>query len=401
MKALFKTQFILVFLGLVICFTSLNGQITITKDDLPSIGTVNEVELDTSGVNVGALTAASGDNQTWDFSPVLNNVGQYSFQFLDPTATPFTAMFPDADQAALSYIDRSPIPAMPPLLMDRIDELIQPYNYLKIENDKVSGVGVELSLSLFSGAARFTQPSLVYPLPLTKDSNWIEKWQIDTTLVDSTLGAIPVSIIDSAGVSVDGWGTLNMNGSAYECLRIRYNWARRVLITFGGFQLEFIRWDRINYRWIAKDYGVILEVKSEDKETNPAFGNAFQVTRMKSSNVVVGIGCDPELCQDLPAFPDSWSLLQNYPNPFNPTTQIQYVLPQASRVEITVYSLLGRQITLLESGVKMAGFHETSWNGKNNIGQSLPSGTYFYRLKATPLNNSEPFIQTRKMILME
>lgn len=75
--------------------------------------------------------------------------------------------------------------------------------------------------------------------------------------------------------------------------------------------------------------------------------------------------------------PMSFSLEQNYPNPFNPQTTIRYALPAASKVTLEVFDLIGRRISVLVSGMQEAGFHEVNFRG-----DTLPSGTYFYRIAA-------------------
>ena len=93
--------------------------------------------------------------------------------------------------------------------------------------------------------------------------------------------------------------------------------------------------------------------------------------------------------------PDGFALYQNYPNPFNPTTQIDFSLSTASEVQLTVYDLLGREVSGLVYDWLEAGYHSVTWNGRDRDGQIVSSGVYFYRLKT---ENSE---QTRKMILMK
>lgn len=93
--------------------------------------------------------------------------------------------------------------------------------------------------------------------------------------------------------------------------------------------------------------------------------------------------------------PDGFTLYQNYPNPFNPATQIEFSLSSASDVRLTVYDLLGREVSRLVYGRLEAGHHRTTWNGRNQHGQVVSSGVYFYRLL---VGNKE---QTRKMILMK
>jgi hypothetical protein len=86
-----------------------------------------------------------------------------------------------------------------------------------------------------------------------------------------------------------------------------------------------------------------------------------------------------------------FELEQNYPNPFNPSTTIRYALPEASRVTLTVYDALGRQISVLvRDDIQAAGRHEITFDAGN-----LPSGMYLYRLEAGA------FSRTGKMMLIK
>lgn len=93
--------------------------------------------------------------------------------------------------------------------------------------------------------------------------------------------------------------------------------------------------------------------------------------------------------------PTEFLLLQNYPNPFNPQTQISYKLSAGGFVSLSVYDLLGREIKMLVSKEQSAGSYTVSWNGKNELGNSVPSGVYIYTLKTGNFNES------KKMILMK
>lgn len=70
-------------------------------------------------------------------------------------------------------------------------------------------------------------------------------------------------------------------------------------------------------------------------------------------------------------------LKQNHPNPFNPSTSINYHLPEAGKVRIAVYNLLGQEVVLLKDGWVSAGDHSLQFDGT-----SLPSGVYLYRLES-------------------
>ncbi|GAB1349306.1 hypothetical protein MASR1M107_15200 [Ignavibacteriales bacterium] len=98
--------------------------------------------------------------------------------------------------------------------------------------------------------------------------------------------------------------------------------------------------------------------------------------------------------------PVSFSLGQNYPNPFNPTTKIDYSLPKAANVKITVYNLLGEVVKVLYEGMNNAGGYSLYWNADDVSGAKLTSGVYFYELKANTVDG-EVFNEIKKMVLLK
>jgi hypothetical protein len=82
-------------------------------------------------------------------------------------------------------------------------------------------------------------------------------------------------------------------------------------------------------------------------------------------------------------FPDAYTLRQNFPNPFNPTTNIVFMLPQAAKVQLDIYNILGQRVrNLLNDNLREEGYHMVEWNGKNDFGIQVASGLYFIRFKA-------------------
>ena len=78
--------------------------------------------------------------------------------------------------------------------------------------------------------------------------------------------------------------------------------------------------------------------------------------------------------------PNQLTLSQNYPNPFNPRTVIPYELLKIGFVKIDIVDITGRTIRSLLNGIQSSGSHEVIWNGKDNTGKHVASGTYFCRM---------------------
>ncbi|UCE05621.1 MAG: T9SS type A sorting domain-containing protein, partial [bacterium] len=95
--------------------------------------------------------------------------------------------------------------------------------------------------------------------------------------------------------------------------------------------------------------------------------------------------------------PTQFSLYQNYPNPFNSWTIIKYELPAGEhQVKFIIYDLLGHQIrTLVDEDNQPAGAYQINWDGRDDTGNAVASGVYFYRLQA----GNRIFI--KKMVLIE
>ncbi len=91
----------------------------------------------------------------------------------------------------------------------------------------------------------------------------------------------------------------------------------------------------------------------------------------------------------------SFKLAGNYPNPFNPITTIEFSIPSSQQIKVVVFDILGREIKSLINDELNSGTHKIIWDGKNNFGNSVNSGIYIYKVKATNK------ILTGKMILQK
>ena len=98
--------------------------------------------------------------------------------------------------------------------------------------------------------------------------------------------------------------------------------------------------------------------------------------------------------------PKETALLPNYPNPFNPETWIPYRLAEDTSVSLTIYDGSGQVVRTLDVGHRVAAFYESRskaiyWDGRNNLGETVASGAYFYYLSAGD------YSATRKMLILK
>ena len=96
--------------------------------------------------------------------------------------------------------------------------------------------------------------------------------------------------------------------------------------------------------------------------------------------------------------PEETALLSNYPNPFNPETWIPYQLSEPAEVTLTIYTVNGAKVRTLQLGLMPAGIYQSRsraayWDGRNDVGEPVASGVYFYTLTTNDFN------ATKKMII--
>lgn len=92
---------------------------------------------------------------------------------------------------------------------------------------------------------------------------------------------------------------------------------------------------------------------------------------------------------------EEFTLHGNYPNPFNPETKIKFATERFSDVTVTIYSILGEEISVAHNGQLAAGTYDITWYGTDSQGNKVPSGVYFYEVR------SDDRIQKGKMLLLK
>ena len=165
-------------------------------------------------------------------------------------------------------------------------------------------------------------------------------------------------------------------------------------ITEGRFQSDVVTSDWVPFQIIFTDT-LYISVDSarisfsaanepKDGSLGPLGNSVLFIDNLSFDNLITLV---PTLTDEIP---DKFDLNQNFPNPFNPHTRIKYSISQLSDVVIKVFDVLGNEIETLVKEEKPAGSYEVTW-----YAEQLPSGVYFYQLKAGD------FIDTKKMILLK
>jgi glycerophosphoryl diester phosphodiesterase len=95
------------------------------------------------------------------------------------------------------------------------------------------------------------------------------------------------------------------------------------------------------------------------------------------------------------ALPDNFGVSQNYPNPFNPSTQIEFSLPSDGFVSLEVYNMSGQRVKTLANQHMVAGTYKADWDGRDEMGRDVASGSYVYQLR------SGDKVEARRMLLLK
>ncbi len=119
-------------------------------------------------------------------------------------------------------------------------------------------------------------------------------------------------------------------------------------------------------------------------------------TNAETDHPAVIIIYDEDAINQSKAVPTVYALHDAYPNPFNPKTTIQFDLPSASPVNLSIYDGSGKLIKTLVDGYRGVDFHSVEWNGTDDSGQTVSSGVYFYQLDA-----GNAFSETKSIILLK
>ncbi len=226
-------------------------------------------------------------------------------------------------------------------------------------------------------------------------------------VIDSTvyMGGLFYEVMDKlqqifAGVSEDivPVELVNFNANVVSNA-IELIWATATEVNNSGFEIH--RKDQKDNEWetigFMPGFGTTTEPKSYSFIDNDITTGIYKY-RLKQIDFDGTFEYSTQIEVAVDFSPKEFMLYQNFPNPFNPVTKLKYSIPSVTlrqaqsdiRVTLIVYDILGREVTTLVNEEKPIGEYEVEFNAAN-----LPSGIYFYQLKAGG------FVETKKMILLK
>ena len=157
---------------------------------------------------------------------------------------------------------------------------------------------------------------------------------------------------------------------------------------------EILLASTVTYGAPAEGEGVLARLRFSLLEEHPQ-GDLAHI----AEGILIDGRFNADLAQNLGGrlslVPDAFALEHNYPNPFNPETTIRYAVPEAGKVTLRIYNVLGQEVATLINTDQVAGYYSVQWNGMDRLGRSVASGVYLYRMEA------QNFTRVHKMLLLK
>ncbi len=242
----------------------------------------------------------------------------------------------------------------------------------------ISGLQIKAHYGLHSSALR------IYEVTTTTGCKFVHTGDNQTSDILPTVDNLDVLLLNA-------WVNESGSTSAVIGMRNCINALNPTVMIPGHIQELYHDYNpgnpasRVPYEWAYEVDDVVLDSDVEIM----AWGERYNL-----SEVVISIS-DQKSDLKLPQY---FAVSQNYPNPFNPITTIRYELPRRSNVQITIYDLLGREVTTLVSEIQNAGYKSIQWDAT-----SVASGMYIYQLRVHDPDaiGAGDFVQTRKLVVLK
>lgn len=356
-------------LAAVLPVATVNAQITVHNDNIPTPGTVDRsASVDNLDAGIFNTLLSGGGNQTFDFSS-LTYSELFPATIVSLGAAPYADSFPTA-----TYATQTP---------QGSSNSDSAWSFVRSDASVFADLGRVTRISGFGDVVQtydLKTPDVLFPLNYNDQWISIREWSSSAFGVDS-------EGYDTTFYQVDGWGTAVYNGESRPCLRASFFERITVTTSFGGLPVSTTIDSLEGAFFFGESFEFIAIVQK-------SFSGGFETYFSTMAESFIGTPTDVRESGD-GELPEGYALEQNYPNPFNPATEIAFSLPGQSHVRLEIFNLLGQSIDRLVDQTMPAGSYTATWNGTSGDGTPVASGIYFYRL------STDQHSMAKKMLLLK
>jgi len=225
-------------------------------------------------------------------------------------------------------------------------------------------------------AAYFVNYQNCFPQPIPATENWtVTNQDLGDTSLPVELAAFTALYGDDGLISIEWVTESEINNLGFYIYRSKtkdgeYIQVNEAMINGAGSSA------------MPNTYKYIDDTVDLSVETYFYYLEDVDIAGIKTKSHIIEVARKP-----IPAIPKKFALLQNYPNPYNPETWIPYALPVDTTVTMKIYNSTGRIVKTFFLGARRAGMYTSKrravyWDGKNEDGECVGSGIYFYAIEA-------------------
>ncbi len=357
-------------LSFIVLFFSIiaNSQIVVNNTDMPAVG--DKINVSTA-VSVGNIDyTLTGADFTWDFT-TLAPISQTVDTFVTVISTPIY-YYPSFIASANQALKQANINL-------GILQMSNVYNFYNSSNTSYSLIGYAAQINNIPIPLKYNTADRIIKFPLNYGN-------IDSTNSIATLNIPSVGYFSETKKrknSVDGWGTLKTPYGTFPVIRIKSVIYQKDTLSLDTipFPLPAIIRNIVEYKWIGKNFGIpLLEITETSVGIMPSFTTT--ITYIDSVRNLNPFGIEKIISNES---------ISIYPNPANDQFTLKYNLAKSVDVDIRIYDLTGKEIKILDQGIKDKGNNQKTFSPST---EKIQKGVYFVKFKFNQI------VFTRKLVIL-
>jgi len=345
------TLAIFLFVLLMGLSTLATAQISINESDMPDKG--DTVRIST-GLNLSFIDyTETGEDYLWDFSELIS-INQRVDTFLNPFSMPlvYKLFFGFTSNLAVRAAGNVPLPGFP---------FTDMYNFYDNGSQNYRAIGLGVSISGFPVPFSYDDPDVVYGFPMEYQDSWNSQAHFAQEIPSLGYLRMTRTHVDT----VDGWGTLITPYGTFEVLRMKSDVHEFDSIYMDSLEIGIpIDRNYTVYQWLGKGQKIpLLQITTTLGGVLAEYVDSVRMTFDGINDQVFVRGNE----------------LQLFPNPTSGLLQLQFEMLDKQKVEIGLFDMQGREVTLIYSGVLQKGQANFSLNLQE---AGLSFGQYILTLRA-------------------